>query len=81
MFLQINPESLSSHLSSQQNLNSIKQFANDFEVRFMILQKSKDGKVIVELDWGAEMLTSCNTLLIKKNNFAFVKDISAFKIS
>jgi len=27
------------------------------------------------------MLSSCNTLLIKKNNFAFVKDITAFKIS
>jgi hypothetical protein len=47
----------------------------------MIIQKTNDAKVIIELEWNQDMLSSCNILLIKKNNFAFVKDITAFKIS
>lgn len=77
----MNPESLTSQLAAEKNTTNINIFANDSDIRFMILGKEKEGKVNVELDWTPEMLRSTNVLLIKKNTFALVKDITIFKLS
>ena len=47
----------------------------------MILEKNKEGSINVKSEWTAEMLKSTNVLLVKKNNFALIKDITAFKIA
>lgn len=77
----MNPESLTSQLAAEKNTTNINIFANDSDIRFMIVGKEKEGKVNVELDWTPEMLRSTNVLLIKKNTFALVKDITIFKLS
>jgi hypothetical protein len=56
-------------------------FGSNYEVRFMIMQKSKEGNISIELEWTQEMLATCNILLIKKNNFNLFKDINQYKIS
>jgi hypothetical protein len=77
----MNPDSLSTQLAVEKNTTNINIFANDSDIRFMIVGKEKEGKVNVELDWTPEMLRSTNVLLIKKNTFALVKDITIFKLS
>jgi hypothetical protein len=81
IFLQINPETLSAHLAIEKNTTNINIFANDSDIRFMILEREKEGRVNVELDWTPGTLRSSNVLFIKKNNFALVKDITIFKLS
>ena len=81
MFLQINPEALNSELVVERNTSVINAFVNDFEIRFMILEKNKEGSINVKSEWTAEMLKSTNVLLVKKNTFAMIKDITAFKIA
>ena len=41
MFLQINPEALSTQLGLEKNTNTINAFVNDFEIRYMIMEKTK----------------------------------------
>ena len=47
----MNPESLASQLAAEKNTTNINIFANDSDIRFMILGKEKEGKINVELDW------------------------------
>lgn len=56
-------------------------FGTNFEIRFMILQKTKNNEVNVELEWTQDMLSNCNILLIKKSNFNLYKEITQFKIT
>lgn len=81
MFLQVDPEVLTEQLSDGKNQGNLTSFGINYEIRFMIMQKSKEGKVSVELEWTQDMLSSSNILLIKKNNFNLYKDIAQFKIS
>lgn len=81
LFLQLEQPDLAAQLDSEKNAANIVAFASNYEIRFIILQRSKDGKVAVELEWGQEMLSTCNILLIKKNNFNIYKDITPFKIA
>jgi hypothetical protein len=77
----MSPEALTSQLTQERNTTNITTFVNDFEVRYMILEKNKEGKLNAELEWTPDMLKSTNVVLVKKNNFALVKDITAFKIA
>ena len=81
MFLQMSQEALTSQLSQERNTTNLTNFVNDFEVRYIILEKNKEGILNAELEWTPEMLKSTNVVLVKKNNFALVKDVTAFKIS
>ena len=81
LFLQLEGADLAKQLESEKNRANIVAFSSNFEIRFIILQRSKQGQVEVELEWTQDMLKSCNILLIKKNNFNIYKDITVYKIS
>lgn len=81
MFLEVEQDKLLSELRRERNSEHIASFANDYALRFIILQKNKEGDIRIEMEWIADMLSSCNILLIKKNNFNIYKDINIFKIS
>jgi hypothetical protein len=68
-------------LQSEKNQANVSAFASNFDIRFIIIQKSKDTTINVELEWTQGMLSSCNILLIKKNNFSLDKSVTAIKIS
>jgi hypothetical protein len=45
----MNPEALASQLTSEKNTTNVNVFSNDFDIRYMILEKAKEGNVNVEL--------------------------------
>jgi hypothetical protein len=81
MLLQVEQDKLLSELARERNSDLVSSFASDYVLRFIILQKTKEGDVRVETEWAPEMLATTNILLIKKNNFNIYKDITAFKIA
>lgn len=81
LFLQLDQPSLVTQLESEKNKANVSSFAANFDIRFIILQKNKNNEVNVEIEWTQEMLSTCNILLIKKNNFNLYKGVTAFKIS
>lgn len=56
-------------------------FASNCDIRFIILQKTNQNDIKVEVELTQDMLSTCNILLIKKNNFNLYKGVTAFKIS
>jgi hypothetical protein len=81
MFLQIEQDRLSSELARERNSDLVASFASDYTLRFIVLQKTKEEEIRVESEWGPDMLSTTNVLLIKKNNFNIYKDITTFKIA
>lgn len=81
MMLQVEQDKLLSELSRERNNDLVSSFATDYALRFIILQKTKEEEVRVESEWTADMLTTTNVLLIKKNNFNIYKDVTPFKIA
>ena len=79
--LQVEQDKLTSELSRERNCELVASFASDYALRFLILQKTKEGEVRVETEWVGDMLATTNLLLIKKNNFNIYKDITAFKVA
>ena len=49
MFLQLNPDVLADQLTNEKNTTNITSFANDFEIRYMILEKQKEAILNVEI--------------------------------
>jgi hypothetical protein len=47
----------------------------------VIVQKTNDNGIRLEVEWVPDMLTTTNILIIKKKNFTIYKDITAFKIA
>lgn len=81
LFLQLDQTALISQLELERNFANVSAFASNFDIRFIILQKNKQNEVKVEIEWTQDMLSTCNILLIKKNNFNLYKGVTAFKIS
>jgi len=49
MFLQVEQDKLLSELRRERNSDLINNFANDYALRFMILQKTKEEDIRVEI--------------------------------
>jgi hypothetical protein len=81
MMLQVEQDKLLSELARERNSDLVNSFATDYALRFIILQKTKEEEVRVESEWTADMLSTTNVLLIKKNNFNIYKDVTAFKVA
>lgn len=81
MMLQVEQDKLLSEIARERNSDLVTSFATDYALRFIILQKTKEEEVRVESEWTADMLTTTNVLLIKKNNFNIYKDVTAFKVA
>jgi hypothetical protein len=81
MMLQVEQDRLASELARERNSDLVASFASDYALRFLLLQKTKEGEVRVESEWVGDMLTTTNILLIKKNNFNIYKDVTAFKVA
>lgn len=79
--LQVEQDKLASELARERNSDLVASFASDYALRFLVLQKTKEGEVRVETEWVGDMLTTTNILLIKKNNFNIYKDVTAFKVA
>ena len=81
MFLGVEQKVLLSELQRERNNELINNFASDYSLRFIILQKTQENGIRFELEWVPDMLSTTNILIIKKNNFSIYKDITAFKIA
>ena len=81
LFLQLDQQALIQQLANEKNIANVSAFATNYDIRFIILQKSKQNDIKVEVEWTQDMLSTCNILLIKKNNFNLYKGVTAFKIS
>ena len=81
LFLQLDQKDIAAQLETEKNKSNIVAFASNYDIRFIILQRNREGKVNVELEWVQDMLSSTNILLMKRNNFNLYKEITPFKIS
>lgn len=81
MFVGMEQKTVLNELQRERNNDIITSFASDYSLRFVILQKITEKEVRLELEWTPDMLTTCNILFIKRNNFNIYKDITTFKIA
>lgn len=81
MFLGMDQNALLEQLQRERNNEIISNFASDISLRFVILQKTTEKEVRLEVEWMPDMLSTSNILIIKRNNFTIYKDITAFKIA
>ena len=81
MFLGLEQGQLLTELQRERNNEIITNFASDYSLRFVIMQKVTEKEVKLEVEWSGDMLTTTNILIIKRNNFSLYKDITAYKIA
>lgn len=81
MFLAMDQKAILEQLQRERNSELISNFASDYSLRFLILQKDSEKEVRVESEWMPDMLTTSNILIIKRSNFNIYKDITPFKIA
>ena len=76
MFLGLEQGQLLTELQRERNNEIITNFASDYSLRFVIMQKVTEKEVKLEVEWSGDMLTTTNILIIKRNNFSLYKDIA-----
>jgi hypothetical protein len=81
MFLAMDQKALLQELQRERNNELITNFASDYSLRFLIMQKNSEKEVRLEGEWIADMLTTANIIIIKRSNFNIYKDITPYKIS
>lgn len=74
-------KALLQELQRERNNELITNFASDYSLRFLIMQKNSEKEVRLEGEWTADMLTTANIIIIKRSNFNIYKDITPYKIS
>ena len=73
MFLGMEQSMVLTQLERERNSSTISNFASDFSLRFIVIQKTSEKDVQVETEWLPDMLTTTNILIIKRGNFNIYK--------
>lgn len=81
LFMPVDEEQFRAQLLKEPSQATIKRFASDFSIKYLVLSRVADNTIEVLDEWSSELLKRNNVVVMKKGNFTLFKDMPRNKLS